>query len=72
MEQQLERHLTKCQEEKSSLLQDTEDIKKTLQEKEQEWEKKELSLNSELTALESQLAKKKKKKKWYRIFLCGV
>ena len=65
VEQKLESHQVVWQEEKTSLIQATETIKKTLQEKEQEWQEKESFLKSEL----EDLMTKKSKKKWYRWFI---
>ncbi|XP_032365577.1 golgin subfamily A member 6-like protein 22 [Etheostoma spectabile] len=70
-EQQLESHLNEWKEDKSSLLQATESLKLTQQEKEQEWERTESSMRSQLEDLESQMMKKQKRKKWYRKLLPG-
>ena len=66
VEQKLDSHLVRWHEEKTSLIQATEGLKKTLQEKEQEWQEMESSMKSQLEDL---MTKKKKKKKWYRRFI---
>lgn len=67
-EQGLDIYCSKWQEDKSSLLQAVEGLQKTLQQREQEWEKKENLLKSQMEELDRQIQKKKKKKKkkWYR------
>ncbi|TDG98457.1 hypothetical protein EPR50_G00218870 [Perca flavescens] len=63
-EQQLESHLNQWKEDKLSLLQATESLKLTQQEKEQEWERTESTMRSQLVDLQSQIMKKQQKKKW--------
>ncbi|XP_042338450.1 myosin heavy chain, clone 203-like [Plectropomus leopardus] len=63
-ESELQRHTNMWQEEKASLLQATESLRVTLLEKEQA----EASLTSQLEDLQSQVDKKKKKRKWYKLF----
>ncbi|XP_035863304.1 cingulin-like [Sander lucioperca] len=73
-EQQLESQLEEWKEDKSSLLQATESLKLTQQEKEQEWERTESTMRSQLVDLQSQIMekqKKKKKKKWYKKLFSG-
>ena len=71
-EQQLESQLQEWKEDKSSLLQATERLKLSQQEKEQEWERTESTLRSQLVDLESQMMEKpKKKKRWYRRLFSG-
>ncbi|XP_034720033.1 trichohyalin-like [Etheostoma cragini] len=70
-EQQLESHLNEWKEDKSSLLQATESLKLTQQEKEQEWERTETTMRSQLEDLQSQMMQKQKRKKWYRKLLPG-
>ncbi|XP_036949371.1 centrosome-associated protein CEP250-like isoform X1 [Acanthopagrus latus] len=65
VEQKLQSHLVKWQEEKTSLIQTTEGLEKMLQEKAQEWEEVESSMKSQLEDLRS-----KKKRKWYRRLFC--
>ncbi|KAK9540074.1 hypothetical protein VZT92_002544 [Zoarces viviparus] len=61
-EQQFERQCIKWQEDKSSLLQATENLRKTLQDKEQEWKKTKSSTRFQLEDLWSQITKQEEKK----------
>ena len=62
-EQELQGHQIKWQELKTSLVQTSEDLKKTLHDKEKEWGERESSIKAQLEDL---LSKKKKKKNWFR------
>ena len=67
VEQKLESDQVEWQEEKTSLIQATEELKRTLQEKEQEWEETEHSMKAQLEGL---MNKKRNKRKWYRRLFC--
>ncbi|XP_036940526.1 golgin subfamily A member 6-like protein 6 [Acanthopagrus latus] len=62
-EQELQDHQIEWQELKTSLIQTSEDLKKTLQVKEEEWGETKSSMKAQLEDL---INKKKKKKKWFR------
>ncbi|XP_054481060.1 golgin subfamily A member 6-like protein 22 [Anoplopoma fimbria] len=70
-EQQMKSRTIEWQQEKLSLLQATENIQQTLQEKEQERQTTESSLKSQLEDLQSQITIKQMRKKWYKkLFSC--
>ncbi|KAL6112698.1 uncharacterized protein ACO6RY_11148 [Pungitius sinensis] len=65
----LESERLSWQQEKSSLLQEKEQLQQTLKEKEEEQQKTEASLKSELEVLQSRVSKKERKR-WYHLFSC--
>ncbi|KAL6096142.1 uncharacterized protein ACO6RY_09907 [Pungitius sinensis] len=65
----LESERLSWQQEKSSLLQETEQLQQTLKEKEEEQQKTEASFKSELEVLQSRVSKKQRKR-WYHLFSC--
>ncbi|XP_030277459.1 uncharacterized protein LOC115584161 isoform X2 [Sparus aurata] len=62
-EQELQGHQIEWQELKTSLVQPSEDLKKTLEDKEEKWGETESSMKARLEYI---ISKKKKKKKWFR------